>query len=908
MLVTVFKTAPRRRRWPAVLGIAYLLALTAATPAMAQSGIWRLSGHIPGDVSGSRWMGHVDSSQQMNLAVVLPTANQAELDQLVSRLYDPNDPMYGHFLTPAEYTSEFGPSQADYDQVISYCKTHGLNITGTHSNRRIVDVAGPAEAVESAFSVSLSNYVDGRGNHFFAPDNEPGLPVSLLGKVSAIVGLDSATQLSSHALFLPVERDYAIPAASPNGSGEGGGLSPSDIRSVYSMTDVPETGTGQKLALFELDGYNTSDIQTYEQAYHITSVPVSNVLIDNYSGAASGGGQFEVTMDIELMMALDPGISGIVVYEGPNNGSGILDTYNRIAVDDTAKSVSTSWGEAEYHAGISFFDSESSIFEEMAAQGQSFFAASGDCGAYDNHTSLSVDDPAADPYVTGCGGTALSTGVGNTWASETTWCDPSNTSESAHGAGGGGGISSVWSLPAWQTGVGSSSTMRNVPDVCLDADPDTGYSCVVNGSWYFCGGTSASAPLWAAFMGLVNERRLANGSSYVGLANPGLYAIGKSVLYSTAFHDIDDGSNNLYYTATAGYDNATGWGSMIGDQLIADLATPGTVSVVAPGTPTNVTATAGNAQVALSWTAPSGATSYNIKRANSSRSAYNVIATNVLTPSYTDTGLTNGNTYYYEVQAANPAGVSAYSKSASAKPMPPLPGAPTGVFATAGNAQVALSWTSVANATEYLVKRATTSGGAFSNLKVVTGTSYTNTGLLNYHTYYYEVCAVDMTGDGPASSPVSATPELPVPAAPTKLTATLSKTSVSLKWTNPAYAASYTIERSPISGGPYTVLKSGVTKQPYVDTATTAGATYYYVVVAVNQTGSSAPSNEASATIPVSSSGSGTTGGTSSGSTGSGSGSSGTGTIGHGGETAGGSGPGGGGTNGPRTPGGPPTQ
>lgn len=866
---------------------------------MAQTGVSRLTGHIPGAVDGARWLGHVAPGQEMNLAVVLPTVNQAGLDQLVSRLYDPTDPQYGHFLTPAEYTSEFCPSQADYNEVISYCQTHGLNVTGTHANRRIVDVAGTAQAVESAFFVSLSNYADSSGNRFFAPDYEPAVPDYLAGKISAIVGLDNAMQLSSHALFRPVGGEHAVPAAAPRGSGVGGGLGPSDIRTAYSMTDVPETGTGQTLGLFELDGYNPSDIQTFEQAYGLPSVPVSTELIDGYSGAAAGGGQFEVTMDIELMMALDPGISDIVVYEGPNDGSGILDTYNRIAGDDVAKSVSTSWGAPEYRAGTSFFDSESSIFEEMAVQGQSLFAASGDSGAYDNHESLSVDDPASDPYVTGCGGTTLSTGPDGSWLSETTWCDPSDTSESPFGAGGGGGISTVWSLPSWQTGVGSSSTMRNVPDVCLDSDPNTGYSCVVGGNWYFCGGTSASAPLWAAFMGLVDERRIANGASYMGLANPGLYSVGKSALYATAFHDINDGSNNLYYMAVAGYDDATGWGSMIGDQLIADLATPGTVAVVAPGTPTNLTATSGDMQVTLNWSAPNGATSYNVKRANSSRSAYNVIATNVANPSYTDTGLNDGNAYYYEVQAVNTAGVSPYTKDVAAIPMPPLPGAPTGLTATPGNALVALSWSAVPDASEYLIKRATSSGGPFANLIAVKGTAYTNKGLLNYHTYYYEVCAVDLTGDGPVCSPVPAMPELPVPAAPTRLTAALSKTSVVLRWANPAYASSLTIERSQTSGGPYTAIKSGVKTQPYVDSTGTSGDTYYYVVVAVNQTGSSAPSNEAGATIPVGGSGSGVAGGSGS------SGGSDSGSTGHGDSGSGGSpGPGGGAPSGPRTSGG----
>jgi kumamolisin len=210
----------------------------------------------------------------------------------------------------------------------------------------------------------------------------------------------------------------------------------------------------------------------------------------------------------------------------------------------------------------------------MAAQGQTIFAAAGDNGAYDNGSTLSVDDPASQPYVVGAGGTTLRTsGAGGAWASETTW-----NAGSIDAGAGGGGVSQVWTIPSWQTGAitaasAASKTMRNVPDVAMNADPDTGYAIYYRG-WQVYGGTSCSGPIWAGFTALVNEQRAAAGKSAIGFLNPVIYAIGEGTysVYASNFHDIDDGSTNLHYKAVKGYDDATGWGSFQGATLLAKLA------------------------------------------------------------------------------------------------------------------------------------------------------------------------------------------------------------------------------------------------------------------------------------------------------------------------------------------------
>ncbi|RKP53167.1 hypothetical protein D7Z26_15685 [Cohnella endophytica] len=196
-------------------------------------------------------------------------------------------------------------------------------------------------------------------------------------------------------------------------------------------------------------------------------------------------------------------------------------------------------------------------------------------------------------------------------------------------------------------------------------------------------------------------------------------------------------------------------GQYVRSKMLAGSGTP------VPAAPTSLTATAGNAQVALSWTASSGATSYTVKRATTSGGPYTNVATGVTATSYTNTGLTNGTTYYYVVSASNSAGESVNSTQASATPSAgvTIPAAPTGLTATGGNAQVALSWTASSGATSYTVKRATTSGGPYTNVATgVTTTSYTNTGLTNGTTYYYVVSASNSAGQSANSAQSSATP------------------------------------------------------------------------------------------------------------------------------------------------------
>jgi len=267
-----------------------------------------------------------------------------------------------------------------------------------------------------------------------------------------------------------------------------------------------------------------------------------------------------------------------------------------------------------------------------------------------------------------------------------------------------------------------------------------------------------------------------------------------------------------------------------------------------PQAPTGVTATPGNAQVSLAWTASSGATSYNVKRATASGGPYTVVGSPATT-SFTNTGLTNGTTYFYVVTAVNASGESGNSTQVSATPQAP-PQPPTGLSATPGNGQVSLSWTASSGATSYNVKRSTVSGGPYTTAGSPTGTSFTNTGLTNGSTYFYVVTAVNASGESVNSTEVSATPQAVVPAPPTRLVASPNKPRrLSLRWTQSVTAGVtqngiYRRTDTGVYGAPVATIPANTA---YQDENLTSGARYCYVVTAITSAGPSAPSSESCA-------------------------------------------------------------
>jgi len=531
-----------------------------------------LPGSAPVAAKHGKVIGQADKSNDISLTVSLQVRNQADLDRFIADLYNPASPNYKQFLTPQTFAAQFGPTTANIQSVTQYLTAQGLHVSSVSPEGTLIQVNGKVADVEQAFGTVINNYQNSSGQTYYANANSPQIPSRLLGVISGISGLDNeahwhtSAQVRQSGQQVTGKPNYVSPQL---GSGPAGGYTPSELRAAYDVSPLISAGTngsGQTIALFELDGYVQSNITSYDNYYSLGSAAPKTVLVDGYNGAA-GQGEGEVELDIEVANAIAPK-ANVTVYEGPNTDQGVIDTYQKIATDNTAKEISTSWGESELQSNTSTMNTMHTIFQQMATQGQSIFAAAGDSGAYDGGGSqLAVDSPANDPYVTGVGGTHLLLS-GGSYGSESVWSNTSNSS------GGGGGLSTIYAQPSWQTGPGVSNSysngMREVPDVSADADPATGYSIYSAGQWVVYGGTSCAAPLWAGLTALNNQYAGAHAKANLGYANPTLYKMFNTTQPYAPYHDITQG-NNLYYPATAGYDMATGIGTPDANNLIQDM-------------------------------------------------------------------------------------------------------------------------------------------------------------------------------------------------------------------------------------------------------------------------------------------------------------------------------------------------
>ena len=554
---------------------------TAAAPFAAGSGMKALPGHVPA-AAHSLATGVLPPTARLRLAIGLPLRDASALDEFLAQVYDPASPGFRRFLAPEQFTERFGPTAEDYRAVSEFARTNGLSVTAVHGNRLLLDVTGSVADIQRAFHITLRTYRHpSEARDFFAPDVEPSVEARL--PICDISGLDDYNSPRPMSLkrARPVSGSGALPWT-VLGSGPGGGYVGKDLRAAY-FPGVTLTGAGQMVGLLEFDGFYANDITAYETAAGQPSVPIQTVLLDGFDGVpASGpfGGSQEVSLDIEMAMAMAPGLAKIVVFEaGP---SGIVnDVLNTMAASNQVKQFSCSWG---WPGGPS--TTTDNIFKEMAAQGQSFIAASGDSDAYTTGADSvnGVDNPSLGnapsscPFITIVGGTVLSTTApAGSWGSETVW---NAGSQGGQYAGSSGGISSYYPLPFWQAGIdmtanGGSTSQRNIPDVAMTAD-----NLYVTGGNGWSGplcGTSCAAPLWAGVAALVNQQAVAAGSGTVGFLNPAIYAIGKGAAYGSSFHDVTSGNNcsqdspSLFYAA-AGYDLCSGWGTPAGQALIDSLA------------------------------------------------------------------------------------------------------------------------------------------------------------------------------------------------------------------------------------------------------------------------------------------------------------------------------------------------
>jgi hypothetical protein len=662
--------------------------LLAATAGLAQP-LRTLRGHVPDAVGRSRPVSDVAAQTQLRLAVGLPLRNKAALTNLIEGLYNPASPQFHRYLTTEQFTEEFGPTQEDYQKAQDFLGSRGLKVTGTHPDRMVVEVIGAAADVEKAFHVHLRVYRHPtEQRNYFAPDTEPQVEADV--PVLDVMGLDD--YILPHPLDLQRRKgdgpdgrgvtNYAEKGSGPNGTYIG-----NDFRAAY-VPGVTNTGTGEYIGLVEFGPYWTNDIYVYEtNAGLSTNIAVSNIFLDGVTEPpASGTDAGEQAIDIEMSISMAPGAT--VLYYG---GEVVDDIYSRIASDNLAKQISCS-----FSFGIDATTEE--LYQEFVAQGQNFFVASGDAGAYVG----TIDPPAAEPYITIVGGTALYTvTLGGAWQEELAW------------VGSGGGVSTFYAMPDYQQGInmaplGGSSTMRNFPDVAMMAD--TVIFIADNNRTGAVGGTSCSTPQWAGFYALANEQAAALGEPPLGFFNPALYALGKSANYSQCFHDITSGNTTNYssgpnrFFAAPGYDLCTGWGSPNGSNLMNALTGIGTNNFLLYATPAALNLTVGGGDTVLVTDQPmngfSGAVSLSATNLPTGVTAsFNPASTagaSILT-------LTAGRTATVGTSTVTLTGVSGSITQSVALTL-------TVMGATPGTSQVSLS--SAFNRTAIYTDGATFSGGA----------------------------------------------------------------------------------------------------------------------------------------------------------------------------------------------------
>jgi pseudomonalisin len=527
--------------------------------------------------------------EHMLLTLLPDPAQQDALNQFVDSQYNPESPYYHQWLTPQQYGERFGASESDTAQVANWLQSHGMAVEEVTAGRRSIIFSGTAAQVQATFHTAIHTYKIGDEVHH-ANVNDPEIPAALAQVVGGVVSLHDFHSEAMHGLVRKPSPEFS--------SGGAYYLAPGDFATIYDLGPLYQqgiSGTGQSVAIVARSNIKLADARQFRTSFGLPANDPQIIVNGTDPGVWNSDEETEADLDVEWSGAVARNATiKFVVSKSTNSSDGVDLSAQYIVNHNLAPVMSTSFGLCEASLGSSGNSFLSSLWQQAAAEGITVFVSSGDSGAA-GCDSASASTATRGRAVNGLCSTQYSVCVGGTelndvssptlyWASsnsagtqasalsyipEVVW----NASGPGYGLwASGGGASTVYAKPSWQAGTGvPADGKRDVPDVALTAAGHDGYLIYQEGELYEVGGTSAASPSFAGVMALVVQ----NTAARQGNANIAFYSLASKQRAGGAsvFHDITTGNNSVPgqtgFNATAGYDQATGLGSVDGSVLVS---------------------------------------------------------------------------------------------------------------------------------------------------------------------------------------------------------------------------------------------------------------------------------------------------------------------------------------------------
>src|SRR5208283_2169381 len=549
------------------------------------------------------------------LLTLLPDAAQEDaLAQLIEAQHNPESPYYHQWLTPEQYGERFGVSESDAAQITAWLQSHGMQVEEVTAGYRSIIFSGTAAQVQAAFHTQIHSFKIGSEVHH-ANVSDPEIPLAFAQVVGGVVSLHDFRSA-------PMNTGARLPTPDFTSSGSYF-LAPADFATIYDLAPLYQqgiTGNGQSVAIVARSNFHISDVRQFRSFFGLPANDPQIIVNGTDSGLLSSGEETEADLDVEWSggIARNAAIK-FVVSKSTSSSDGSYLSAQYIVSHNLAPVMSMSFGICEAALGSAGNSFINSLWQQAAAQGITVFVSSGDSGASGCDSASAsrathargVNGLCSSPYSVCVGGTEFNdashpslywspANVAGTQSSALSYIPEGVWNESAAGGlwSSGGGASAIYAKPSWQTGTGvSADGRRDVPDVSLSAAGHDGYLIYQDGALYVVGGTSAASPSFAGVMALLVQ----NTGARQGNANTAFYSLANKQRAGGAsvFHDIISGNNSVPglagFTATPGYDQATGLGSIDAAVLVSHWSDATAIPAFhASASPSALTVTSGS--------------------------------------------------------------------------------------------------------------------------------------------------------------------------------------------------------------------------------------------------------------------------------------------------------------------------